>query len=62
LLPDSASSRDTDALLTVREAASALKVSTATVYKLCGSGELDHVRILNLIRIPERALRRIRTT
>ena len=44
-------------LLTVREAARVLRVSTATVYKLCTRGVLGHVRVLNLIRIPEGALR-----
>jgi hypothetical protein len=34
-----------------------LKVSTATVYKLCARGDMVHVRVLNLIRIPEGALR-----
>jgi excisionase family DNA binding protein len=43
-------------LLTVREAARVLRVSTATVYKLCALGELAHVRVLNVIRIPERVL------
>ncbi|HET8539987.1 MAG TPA: helix-turn-helix domain-containing protein [Anaeromyxobacter sp.] len=43
-------------MLTVREAARALRVSTATVYKLCASGKLMHVRALNVIRVPERAL------
>jgi excisionase family DNA binding protein len=43
-------------LLTVREVAGVLRVSTATVYKLCARGELAHVRVLNLIRIPEGAL------
>ncbi len=31
--------------------------SSSTVYKLCARGELGHVRVLNLIRIPEGALR-----
>ncbi len=44
-------------MLTVREVALALQVSTATVYKLCARGELAHLRVLNLIRIPEGALR-----
>ena len=39
-------------LLTVRETARLLRVSTATVYKLCARGELAHVRMLNVIRIP----------
>ena len=41
--------------LTVREAARALRVSTATVYKLCAREELAHVRVLNVIRIPAKA-------
>ena len=44
-------------LLTVREAARVLRVSRATVHKLCTRGVLGHVRVLNLIRIPEGALR-----
>jgi excisionase family DNA binding protein len=43
-------------LLTVREAARVLRVSTATVYKLCARGELGHVRVLNSIRVPSEAL------
>ena len=43
-------------MLTVREVASALRVSTATVYKLCASGELAHVRVLNVIRVVASAL------
>jgi excisionase family DNA binding protein len=38
-------------LLTVREVADRLAVSTATVYALCERGELAHVRISNAIRI-----------
>ena len=38
-------------LLTVREVAERLAVSTATVYSLCERGELPHVRISNAIRI-----------
>ena len=34
-----------DLLLTVKEAARRLKVSTATVYSLCESGRLAYVRI-----------------
>jgi len=44
-------------LLSVREAASHLRVSTSTVYKLCAEGKLRHVRVSNAIRIPEAALR-----
>ena len=38
-------------LLTVREVAERLSVSTATIYTLCERGELPHVRISNSIRI-----------
>ena len=34
-----------------------LRVCTATVYKLCASGALEHVRIVNSIRVTELALR-----
>jgi len=43
-------------MLTLREVAGLLGVSTATVYKLCEMGELAHVRVLNAIRIPSKAL------
>jgi len=39
------------ALLTVREVAAQLSVSTATVYKLCTTRELPCVRVLGAIRI-----------
>ena len=38
-------------LLTVREVAAYLHVSTKTVYRLCALGELRHVRVLNAIRM-----------
>jgi excisionase family DNA binding protein len=41
----------TRALLTVRQVASALVTSTATVYLLCDRGELRHLRVCNAIRI-----------
>ncbi len=43
-------------MLTVREAAGRLAVATATVYKLCARGALEHVRVLNALRIPPAAL------
>jgi excisionase family DNA binding protein len=43
--------------LTVREVAARLRVSTATVYSLCESGGLSHVRVSNSIRVAERSLR-----
>jgi excisionase family DNA binding protein len=42
--------------LTVREVARRLRVSTATVYKLCARGGLAHVRVLNVLRIPAAAI------
>ena len=42
---------DVDRLLTVQEVARCLRVSTATVYRLCERHELVHVRISNAIRI-----------
>jgi excisionase family DNA binding protein len=38
-------------LLSVREAARLLGVCSATVYKLCATGELPHARVLNAVRI-----------
>ena len=38
-------------LLTVREVAEQLGLCAATVYRLCESGELPHVRIVQSIRI-----------
>jgi len=40
-----------DRLLTVREVAAFLRVSTRTVYLLCDEGKLAHVRIANAIRV-----------
>jgi excisionase family DNA binding protein len=37
-------------LLTVTEVATALRMSKATVYKLCQEGRLPHLRIANAIR------------
>ena len=39
------------ALLTVREVATQLGVSTATVYKLCATRQLQYVRVLGAMRI-----------
>jgi hypothetical protein len=33
-----------------------LNVSTATVYKLCASGKVRHVRLPNVIRVPASAV------
>jgi excisionase family DNA binding protein len=43
-------------LLTVRQAAATLQVSTATIYRLVERGELAHIRVANSIRIPSTAL------
>lgn len=57
LLPEKVTvSAQPEGMLTVREVAGLLKVSTATVYKLCARGELENVRLLNVIRVPARAL------
>jgi excisionase family DNA binding protein len=40
-----------DRLLTVREAADRLRVGTWAVYRLCQTGELPHVRIIDSIRL-----------
>jgi excisionase family DNA binding protein len=43
-------------LLTVREVAAHLRVSTRTVYTLCEQGKLRHIRIANALRIEPAAL------
>jgi len=40
----------------VKQVAAALQVSTATIYALVRRHDLDHVRVLNAIRIPAPAL------
>ena len=59
LLRNSGSVVETPAgpLLTVREAARVLRVSTATVYKLCARGEVPHFRVLNQIRVAAQDLK-----
>ncbi|MCM2334316.1 MAG: helix-turn-helix domain-containing protein [Anaeromyxobacteraceae bacterium] len=49
-------------MLTVREAARLLRVSTATVYNLCTRGKLGHVRVLNIIRVPAGAITTLANT
>jgi excisionase family DNA binding protein len=56
LLPEAGRHAGSELYLTVREVARRLRVSTATVYKLCARGELVHVRVLNVLRIPATAL------
>jgi excisionase family DNA binding protein len=51
-------SRHIEPYLTVREVASRLRLCTATVYRLCESGGLAHVRVSNAIRVGEGDLRR----
>ncbi|MBK7858417.1 MAG: helix-turn-helix domain-containing protein [Archangiaceae bacterium] len=48
-------------LLTVRQVAERLAVSTATVYALVGRGELEHARVSNAIRVSPEALERYLT-
>jgi excisionase family DNA binding protein len=45
------------ALVTVKEVATLLRVSTDSVYGLCARGELPHVRVSNAIRIAPADLR-----
>jgi hypothetical protein len=40
-----------DHLLTIKDVAKILGLCPASVYKICGRGELPHVRVLNAIRI-----------
>ena len=44
--------------LTVREVAARLRLCRATVYLMCESGGLAHVRVSNAIRVGEGDLRR----
>jgi excisionase family DNA binding protein len=46
-------------LYTVAEVAAVLRVCNATVYKLCAAGRLECVRVVNVIRVPGSALRRL---
>jgi excisionase family DNA binding protein len=50
--------RAVDDVLTVREVATLLKVSTATVYAMVERGELAHFRVTNAIRVHRSALER----
>src|SRR5438105_14954762 len=43
-------------LLTVREVAAFLRVSTRTVYAMCAEAHLAHIRVMNAIRIDPAAL------
>ena len=43
--------------LTAREVACRLRVSIATVYRLCETAKLPHVRVLNAVRVDEGDLR-----
>jgi len=43
-------------VFTIGEVAKRLRLSAATVYKLCADGSLEHFRVLNSIRVPERSL------
>jgi excisionase family DNA binding protein len=45
-----------DRLLSVRQVAQRLSVSTATVYALVTRGDLPHIRVANAIRVAPRAL------
>jgi excisionase family DNA binding protein len=53
---DTAALVDGGSLLTVKEVATVLRVSTATVYAMCERGELVHARVSNSIRVSVEAL------
>ena len=43
--------------MTAREVAARLRVCAATVYRLCDTGKLPHVRVSNAVRVSETDLR-----
>jgi excisionase family DNA binding protein len=43
--------------LSAREVANRLRLSIAIIYRLCETGKLPHVRVLNAIRVGEGDLR-----
>jgi len=43
-------------MLTVKEAAEMLRVNVKTIHKLLASGDLPHLRLGRVIRIPSQAL------
>ena len=43
-------------MLTVKEAAELLRVNVKTIHKLLASGDLPHLRLGRVIRIPSQAL------
>lgn len=45
-------------MLTVKEAAAELKMSTRFVYRLCGNGLIEHMKLGGRIRIAAEALAR----
>jgi excisionase family DNA binding protein len=51
LATDDAVAQSVGKLLNVRQVAKLLGVCTATIYRLCGRGELAHYRVRNAIRV-----------
>ena len=47
--------------MTAKQVAARLRVCTATVYKLCASGTLRHIRVLNAVRVAPAELERFVT-
>lgn len=45
--------------LTVAEVATFVRLSKMTVYRLCHSGELEHIKVGRSFRIPEAAAARL---
>ena len=57
MLPsDQASRWENEPVLSVRGAARRLGLTAAAVHELCARGELRHMRVLDVIRIPTAAL------
>jgi excisionase family DNA binding protein len=44
-------------LLSVRQVAVLLGICTATVYRMCERGEMQHFRVRNAIRVPVATLK-----
>jgi len=62
LRPPAIPTRPIEAFLSARQAAVKLGVCTATVYKLCETGELRHARISNAIKVAPEDLERLLAT
>jgi excisionase family DNA binding protein len=57
MLPESEVRARMQPLLPVRQVAALLGTCSATVYRMCEQGELEHFRVRNAIRVPMVALK-----